>query len=130
MKSKTNNSGFTLIELVVALFILSLVLSSAIYSVQQYADERVLLKDRFFAHNVAWNQLMNRYQVSQAWTAKSNQIVLKKKGKELQGRTDWVWELEIEKAMGQDLYRYQVMVESPDNDKTLSTLAVYLIKSN
>ena len=80
MKSKTNNSGFTLIELVVALFILSLVLSSAIHSVQQYADERVLLKDRFFAHNVAWNQLMNRYKVSQAWSAKSNQIVLKKKG--------------------------------------------------
>ena len=73
---------------------------------------------------------MKRYQVSQAWSATSNKIVLKKKGKELQGRTDWIWELEIEKAMGQDLYRYQVMVESPDNNKTQSTLAVYLIKSN
>ena len=81
MKSEKKNFGFTLIELVVALFILSLVLSSAIYSVQQYADERVLLKDRFFAHNVAWNQLMKRYQVSQAWSATSNKIVLKKKVK-------------------------------------------------
>ena len=55
---------------------------------------------------------------------------LKSKGKEVQGRTDWVWALDIEKATGQNLYRYEVRVESPNSEKIQSSLAVYLIKSN
>ena len=55
---------------------------------------------------------------------------LKLKGKEVQGRTDWEWALDIEKATGQNLYRYEVRVESPNSEKIQSSLAVYLIKSN
>ena len=100
MNCRRSNAGFTLIELVVALFILSLVLSGAIYSIQQYADERLMMKDRLYSHNVAWNQLMKRYQVSQNGTVKNRTMELKSKGKEVQGRTDWEWALDIEKATG------------------------------
>ncbi len=130
MNCRRLNAGFTLIELVVALFILSLVLSGAIYSIQQYADERLMMKDRLYSHNVAWNQLMKRYQVSQNGTVKNRTMELKSKGKEVQGRTDWEWALDIEKATGQNLYRYEVRVESPNSEKVQSSLAVYLIKSN
>ena len=59
---KTKPRGFTLIEVSVALVILSWVLGSAIFMVQQYADERLRLRERFFSSSVAWNRLMERYQ--------------------------------------------------------------------
>ena len=77
MNCRRPNAGFTLIELVVALFILSLVLSGAIYSIQQYADERLMMKDRLYSHNVAWNLLMKRSQVSQNGTVKNRKMELK-----------------------------------------------------
>ena len=64
------------------------------------------------------------------WNRKNRTIELKSKGKEVQGRTDWEWALDIEKATGQNLYRYEVRVESPNSEKIQSSLAVYLIKSN
>ncbi|MGB0669150.1 MAG: type II secretion system protein, partial [Porticoccaceae bacterium] len=42
-------AGFTLIEVAVALAILSWVLGSTLYVVQQYADERLKLRQGFFA---------------------------------------------------------------------------------
>ena len=58
-------AGFTLIEVVVALAILSWVLGGALYLVQQYADERLKLRQGFFATQVSWNRLLERYQDSQ-----------------------------------------------------------------
>jgi len=43
-------AGFTLIEVVVALAILSWVLGSTLYVVQQYADERLKLRQGFFRY--------------------------------------------------------------------------------
>ena len=85
MKVSSINRGFTLIEVVVALFILSLVLSSAIFSVHQYADERVLIRDRFLANQVAWNHLMERYQHSKKWSPKRLATGFKTKGVDEQG---------------------------------------------
>ena len=108
MKLSSINRGFTLIEVVVALFILSLVLSSAIFSVHQYADERVLIRDRFLANQVAWNHLMERYQHSKKWSPKRLATGFKTKGVDEQGGQSWQWEMKIEKANGQDIYRYEV----------------------
>ena len=60
--TRAKAKGFTLIEVAVALVILSWVLGSAIFMVQQYADERLRLRERFFSSSVAWNRLMERYQ--------------------------------------------------------------------
>jgi hypothetical protein len=40
----------------------------------------------------------------------------------------WRWEIQIEKAMGQDLYRYQVQAGSVTAEKYQSSLAVYLVQ--
>ncbi|MBT5104180.1 MAG: prepilin-type N-terminal cleavage/methylation domain-containing protein, partial [Porticoccaceae bacterium] len=58
MKYSTKKKGFTLIEVMVALFILSLVLGSAVQMVHQYSDERLRIRERFFANQVAWNHLL------------------------------------------------------------------------
>jgi len=57
--------GFTLIEVAVALTILSWVLGSSLFLVSQYADERLRMRERFLATQVAWNQLMEQYGFSQ-----------------------------------------------------------------
>ena len=41
--------GFTLIEVAVALAILGWVMGSALYLVQQYADERIRLREQFYS---------------------------------------------------------------------------------
>ena len=127
MKVFSINRGFTLIEVVVALFILSLVLSSAIFSVHQYADERVLIRDRFLANQVAWNHLMERYQHSKKWSPKRLATGFKTKGVDEQGGQSWQWEMKIEKAIGQDIYRYEVEVGSAESDSSKSSLVVYLV---
>ena len=127
MKVSSINRGFTLIEVVVALFILSLVLSSAIFSVHQYADERVLIRDRFLANQVAWNHLMERYQYSKKWSPKRLATGFKTKGVDEQGGQSWQWEMKIEKANGQDIYRYEVEVGSVESDSSKSSLVVYLV---
>lgn len=117
-----------MIEVVIALFILGWVLSSAIYMVHQYADERVRLRERFLANQVAWNHLMEHYQQSQKWISSGSSPSLKKKGVDEQAGQKWRWEIQIEKAMGQDLYRYQVQAGSTTAEKYQSSLAVYLVQ--
>ena len=128
MRGSSYGRGFTLIEVVIALFILSWVLSSAIYMVHQYADERVRLRERFLANQVAWNHLMEHYQQSQKWTTGANAQSLKKKGVDEQAGQKWRWEIQIEKAMGQDLYRYEAQAGSVAAEKYQSSLAVYLVQ--
>ncbi|MAD66743.1 MAG: type II secretion system protein GspI [Porticoccaceae bacterium] len=124
---RTNSRGFTLIEVVMALFILSLVLSSTLFAVHQYADERLRIRDRILANQVAWNHLMDSYQYSQKLASRSPGDSLKTKGVDTQGGQDWRWEIKVEKAMGQDLYRHEVQVSLEGSDNFQSSLAVYLV---
>ena len=119
--------GFTLIEVTIALVILSMTLSSAMYAVHQYADERIRMKDRFLANQVAWNNLMNRYQHSKGWTSGRDRTALKTKGVDEQGGQEWQWNLDTEKAMGENLYRFQVQVGVAGSDRLQGSLAVYLV---
>mgnify|MGYP005709439861 FL=1 len=127
MINRSSRQGFTLIEVVIALFILSLVLSSAIYSVHQYADQRVHIRDRFLANQVAWNHLMERYQQSKNWYPKRGGSGLKTKGIDEQGGQNWQWEIKIEKANGQDIYRHEVEVGIAGEESTRSSLVVFLV---
>ena len=64
---KTSVRGFTLMEVAVALLILSMVLASSLQLVGQYADERVLIRERFLANRVGWNRLLEKYQELEGW---------------------------------------------------------------
>ncbi|MCT2531429.1 type II secretion system minor pseudopilin GspI [SAR92 clade bacterium H921] len=124
---KTKPRGFTLIEVSVALVILSWVLGSAIFMVQQYADERLRLRERFFSSSVAWNRLMERYQEAEGWNAKAERPRSSKKGIAEQAGEDWRWEMNIEAAMGENLYRYQVNAGLKDSDRFATSLSIFLI---
>jgi type II secretion system protein I len=120
-------AGFTLIEVAVALSILGWVMGSALYLVQQYADERVRLREQFYSAQVSWNHLVERYQDAEKWTARSIKSKRQIKGIDTQGDYEWRWELEVKEAMGNDLYRHQVEVGLPDSERNRAALFVYLV---
>ena len=64
---KSETTGFTLLEVVVALLILSTVLTSSLQLVHRYADDRIKIQDRMSANQVAWNKLMERQQIAENW---------------------------------------------------------------
>jgi prepilin-type N-terminal cleavage/methylation domain-containing protein len=71
MKCSNKKSGFTLIEVVVALAILGLVLGGAISTVNQYADQRGFINTKMIGSQVAWNVLVDQYRRSENWVVKS-----------------------------------------------------------
>jgi len=120
-------SGFTLIEVAVALAILSWVLGSTLYVVQQYADERLKLRQGFFATQVSWNHLLERYQDSQGWVPTTDRSTRQTRGVEDQIDQSWRWQMEIKSAMGEDLYRYEVKAGPEKSDRFSGVLALYLV---
>ena len=122
--------GFTLIEVAVALAILGWVMGSALYLVQQYADERIRLREQFYASQVSWNRLLERYQDSENWISKQQTSNRSTKGVARQGSQDWQWRMDITEAMGNDLYRYQAKVVLDGAERNSAGLFVYLVEKN
>tara|TARA_B100001093_G_scaffold45952_1_gene39088 strand:+ start:1601 stop:2023 length:423 start_codon:yes stop_codon:yes gene_type:complete len=119
--------GFTLIEVAFALVILSTVLASSLQLVGQYADERVRMRDRFLAHQVGWNRLMEQYQTVEKWLAPNAMVEKRTNGIDQQADRDWLWNLKIEEAMGQNLYRYQLEVRDGGDERLHVRLAAFFV---
>lgn len=118
-------SGFTLIEVVVALAILGWVLGSAVFLVSQYADERIRLRERFLGNQVAWNQLMEEYRFSRGWRGRSASRRLQE-GVRQQAGQDWPFTTTIEEAAGTGLYRYQVTALAPGSENIAGSMSLFL----
>ena len=89
---KRVHAGFTLLEVLVALAVLTLSLSAAIQAVGDYTGNQAYLRDRTFAEWVAHNQLAS-VQLSGNWTSVGQQkgeVELPAAGAETQGRV-WRW---------------------------------------
>ena len=123
-------AGFTLVEVAVALSIIGWVMGSALYLVQQYADERVRLREQFYSAQVSWNHLVEQYQDAENWTEKNRKSKRPVKGIDTQGGYDLRWELEVKEALGNDLYRYEVEVGLQNSDRNRAALFVYLVVKN
>lgn len=120
--------GFTLLECLIALLVVGLVMGGSLFQVSRYADERAELTSRLDAHTLAWNKLMDQYQLIQGWV-QPNAGLAEASGTAMEGGRDWYWEIEATSTIAQDFYRYEVRVfetstESAESSEDLAALLV------
>lgn len=115
--------GFTLLEVVVALAILSIALLAAVKGISEHVGNTAYLKERSFAHWVAMNKVAE-LQLGNDWPGAG---VLK--GTAEMGGADWHWEVTVSETPNPEIRRLDVRV-TPEahHGQTLDTLIAYLGK--
>lgn len=105
------DSGFTLLEVLVALAVLAMSLGAAIEAVSDYTANQAHLRDRTFAEWVARNQLAS-VQLSGQWPSVGQQkgeAELPAAGADTTGR-EWRWVMQVIQTAEADLRRLDIEV--------------------
>ena len=121
MRAK-RQTGFTLLEILIALGILALTLSALVRSSAENTSSASYLRDRTIAHWVA----MNRVAEQQLTRKKSGRI--RSQGSELMAGESWEWRTKLEKTPDPDILRLQVSVWLNDPEAPLSKLTAFVPK--
>jgi general secretion pathway protein I len=120
-----SQTGFTLLEVLIALAVLAIALSALIQTAAANANNAARLRDRTFAQWVAQNKLTEiRLQKAQPSTGTQ-------RGSALLAQREWFWQTTIETTPDEDVLLIRVAVSAEDDtDATpLSTLQGYLGRS-
>lgn len=126
--------GFTLIEVLVALVIISYVGISAQNRIGQFLEERFRLIDKQQAQSVAWNQLMRQYQIVYKLTVRGEDRP-EWRGDELFMGREWYYDTSREATVSDDFYRLYTRVgpkafssvEIEDGDITTASMTMFLV---
>jgi general secretion pathway protein I len=119
------DSGFTLLEVLIALAVLALSMSAAIKSVAGYTNNQSYLRDRTLAMWVARNVLIE-HKVRREWPK-----VGELKGTSEMGNREWRWLAVVSQTEEQELRRLDVEVypiESEDDESPMSVLSGFLMQ--
>ena len=111
MPAPSPTRGFTLLEVLVALVVLTISLAAAISATSRYVDNSSYLRDRAFAHWVAMNRITETL-LQQDWPG-----VGKKRGDETMGGHEWTWSREVLATADDDVRRVEVEVRLSDDDE-------------
>jgi len=103
-------TGFTLLEVLVALAILAISLAAAVKGVSSYASNATYLRDRTLSHWVAMNQVAE-HQLQKEWPP-----VGKREGTVTQGGFEWRWRAIVTETVDKDLHRLDIEVRARKND--------------
>ncbi len=103
MKRKTRNTGFTLLEVIVSLVILTVALTAIITVGSNRAETLIELRQQNRALMVANNVLEHYYH-------KRDIIPGVFDGKQENGNNDWSWQLEVTPTNNKHIYRMDIKV--------------------
>ncbi len=117
---KLSQQGFTLLEVLVALVILTLTMSGLVTSIGDGASNQSALEERTFAQWVALNQVA-KMQLEQPNIKKGN----KNGVEEMAGRA-WSWKQKIESTSDPHVHRIIVTVDREERDSELARTIGYL----
>ena len=108
MNQKNNNTGFTLLEVIVSLVILTIALTAIISVGSNRAETLIELRERNRALLVA-NNVLEQYTKERSL---STGVI---EGKQENGNIDWYWQISVSVTNNDNIYRLDIKV-SKDND--------------
>jgi len=118
---RCRNRGFTLLEVLVALAVLTIALAATIKVAANQSINAEHLRDKTLAHWVAMNQIAE-LQLTQAWPATG-----KKEGTEEMGLREWHWQYLVTDTPDTRVRRVQVDVfRNPDDRSPITQLSSFL----
>lgn len=103
--------GFTLLEILVALAVITIALSAIISEGAQSLNNAAQLRDKTFAHWVALNKV-KEWQISDQWP-KPGQL----RGEMLMAEREWFWRITVRATEDKDVQRLDVEVRKKRNDE-------------
>lgn len=120
VRAPRNRYGFTLVEVMVALIIISTAVSALLVQIMSNIDSSAYLRDKTIAHWVALNQLEMVYLENEH----TNRLITSERSghEEMAGR-EWFWRLTPKKTANDGFVQLQVTVSlSEEDDSALVTV--------
>jgi general secretion pathway protein I len=113
--------GFTLMEVLIALLILSLAIAAVIKTVNSSAANAAYLRDRTLAHWVGMNTLAEQ-KLAPTWPNVGTQ-----KGKSLMAGQTWYWQLTVNNTPDRNIRHLEILVRlDKENEDPITTLSAYV----
>lgn len=113
--------GFTLVEVMVALLIIAVAVSSLLFQMMSTINSTAYLRQQTIAHWVALNQLELVYLENR----KSNQLIAgERSGSEDMAGKEWFWNIKPVKTENDDFIQVVVSVYTDEDDQESSIVSV------
>ena len=122
MKLSVIKKGFSLIEVVVALFILSVSVITIYNLIISTSVSSYDLEQRYLAKEVANNHIALLNTIEKPLRSGN------RKGEMIMGGQKWVWDEEIYDTSNEDYFEYEVRIKLAGQDKYIYSTKGYLIK--
>ena len=122
MKLSVIKKGFSLIEVVVALFILSVSVITIYNLIISTSVSSYELEQRYLAKEVANNHIALLNTIEKPLRSGN------RKGEMIMGGQNWVWYEEIYDTSNEDYFEYEVRIKLAGQDKYIYSTKGYLIK--
>ena len=122
MKLSVIKKGFSLIEVVVALFILSISVITIYNLIISTSVSSYDLEQRYLAKEVANNHIALLNTIEKPLRSGN------RKGEMILGGQNWVWDEEIYDTSNEDYFEYEVRIKLAGQDKYIYSTKGYLIK--
>jgi len=119
---RKKTTGFTLVEILVALAILSISLSSVLYVINQNTNNLIYLKNKTFAHWVAMNKVAE-FRVYPVLIQNSRRL----SGRYTLAQREWEWTAHLIHTEDKELDKLNIDVYSAeDSEMKLATLTSFI----
>lgn len=113
--SSKKTSGFTLVEVMVAMLIVAVAISSLLFQMTSTIDNTAYLRDQTIAQWVALNQLELVYLENQ----QTNTLLEKERsGSEIMAGREWYWRIKPIQTAADGFLQLEVSVRAAANDET------------
>ncbi len=122
MKLSVIKKGFSLIEVVVALFILSISVITIYNLIISTSVSSYDLEQRYLAKEVANNHIALLNTIEKPLRSGN------RKGEMIMGGQNWFWDEEIYDTSNEDYFEYEVRIKLAGQDKYIYSTKGYLIK--